>query len=200
MPIGIIPPFAHNVLPYAIILLGDTQQPYIHIHDQHSLFRAHCPHDSNNRQDHAGHAEELPLDVRAAPGRIGKDNPAGIFKTPRGERRLKEKRLTIRIMRKGLRRRIVPGPYLRQPQTSTTPPYGQRRIKKNSEGGRGLQKVGIITISAPAAMSSRNASGNAKSQQISSPTFPTGVSKTGCGSAPEEMRYGRSGCQMFFLR
>lgn len=38
------------------------------------------------------------------------------------------------------------------------------------------QKVGMITISAPSAINSRNASGNARSQQINMPTRPIGVS------------------------
>lgn len=41
-----------------------------------------------------------------------------------------------------------------------------------------VQKVGMMMICAPWAMSSRKASGKARSQQISIPTLPTGVSNT----------------------
>lgn len=57
----------------------------------------------------------------------------------------------------------------------------------------------IISL-APSAISSRNASGKAKSQQISIPTRPIGVLMASCRSLPEEVKCGRSGCQIFFLR
>ena len=57
-----------------------------------------------------------------------------------------------------------------------------------------VQNVGTMMIFAPLAMSSRNASGNARSQQISRPTLPMGVSMTSCVSRPDEVRCGRSGC------
>ena len=52
--------------------------------------------------------------------------------------------------------------------------------KTGAEGRkeRSVQNVGMIIILAPAAMSSRKASGKARSQQISKPTGPTGVSIT----------------------
>jgi hypothetical protein len=56
---------------------------------------------------------------------------------------------------------------------------------------RDVKKTYIIF--APPAINSRNASGNAKSQQINNPTFPIGVSKTSCTSRPEEVRCSRSG-------
>jgi hypothetical protein len=51
-----------------------------------------------------------------------------------------------------------------------------------------IQKVGIMTIFAPAAMSSLNASGNAKSQQIRKPTGPIGVLMISCGSCFDDVR------------
>jgi hypothetical protein len=63
-----------------------------------------------------------------------------------------------------------------------------------------IQKVGMITMSAPSAINSRNASGKAKSQQINIPTRPTGVSIASWRSCPEEVKCGRSGCQIFFFR
>lgn len=43
------------------------------------------------------------------------------------------------------------------------------------KGGYNGQKVGMIIILAPAAINSRNASGKARSQQMSKPTGPRGV-------------------------
>lgn len=51
-----------------------------------------------------------------------------------------------------------------------------------------VQKVGIMMVFAPAAMSSRNASGKARSQQIRRPTLPIGVVKTSWGACVEEVR------------
>ena len=62
-----------------------------------------------------------------------------------------------------------------------------------------FQNVGTIIIFAPPAISSRNASGKARSQHISIPTLPRGVSKATCGSCRDEVRCGRSGCQRFFF-
>jgi hypothetical protein len=56
-----------------------------------------------------------------------------------------------------------------------------------------------MIISAPLAIKARKASGNAMSQQMSRPTFPSGVGKALCGSCEEEVRCGRSGCQRFFF-
>ena len=56
-----------------------------------------------------------------------------------------------------------------------------------------VQKVGMMMSCAPAAMSSRKASGKARSQQIRRPTLPRGVSKTSCGCVVEEVRWLRSG-------
>jgi hypothetical protein len=64
----------------------------------------------------------------------------------------------------------------------------------------GVQNVGMIIVFAPWAISSLNASGKARSQQISKPTFPKGVVKTSWGSVVEEWRCSRSGIQRFFLR
>lgn len=54
-------------------------------------------------------------------------------------------------------------------------------------------------IFAPFAINSLNASGKAKSQQISNPTFPIGVSNTSCASCVELVKCSRSGPQRFFL-
>ncbi len=51
-----------------------------------------------------------------------------------------------------------------------------------------VQKVGMIIVLAPAAMSSRKASGKARSQHISIPTGPMGVEKVRWGSSVEEVR------------
>jgi len=69
-----------------------------------------------------------------------------------------------------------------------------------SEQSKSVQNVGTITIFAPCEISSLHASGKAKSQQISIPTFPSGVSKTGCSSIAEEVRWSRSiAPQRFFF-
>jgi hypothetical protein len=80
-------------------------------------------------------------------------------------------------------------------------PYN-RSARGQEETGREnvIQKVGMITISAPSAINSRNASGNARSQQINMPTRPIGVSIAWWRSWPDEVKCGLSGCQMFFLR
>lgn len=57
-----------------------------------------------------------------------------------------------------------------------------------------LQNVGMIIIFAPPAISSRNASGKARSQHIRRPTGPRGVWITSWGSWVLEVRCGRSGC------
>lgn len=62
------------------------------------------------------------------------------------------------------------------------------------KGDMEVQKVGIMIIFAPCDINSLNASGNARSQQISSPTLPIGVSKASCDSFPLEDKCGRSGC------
>ena len=49
-------------------------------------------------------------------------------------------------------------------------------------------------IFAPLAISSRNASGKARSQQTRMPTGPRGVWIVSCGACVEEVRCGRSGC------
>lgn len=57
-----------------------------------------------------------------------------------------------------------------------------------------VQKVGMMIIFAPLAINSRNASGKARSQQMSMPTGPRGVWIVSCGACVEEVRWGRSGC------
>ena len=51
-----------------------------------------------------------------------------------------------------------------------------------------VQRVGIIIVLAPEAISSRKASGKARSQQMRSPTRPIGVSNATCGEWEEEVR------------
>jgi hypothetical protein len=50
------------------------------------------------------------------------------------------------------------------------------------------QKVGMIMSFAPWDISSLNASGKARSQQMSKPALPNGVSKASWASRPEEER------------
>ena len=63
-----------------------------------------------------------------------------------------------------------------------------------AEQSESVQKVGIMMILAPPAMSSRKASGKARSQQMSMPTGPRGVEMTVWGAWVLEVRWGRSGC------
>lgn len=62
------------------------------------------------------------------------------------------------------------------------------RARAVGEQSVSVQKVGIIIILAPEAMSSRNASGKARSQQMRRPTGPRGVSNVRCGCSEEEVR------------
>ena len=57
-----------------------------------------------------------------------------------------------------------------------------------------VQKVGMMMIFAPLAISSLNASGKARSQQMRMPTGPRGVWIISCGAWVEDVRCGRSGC------
>lgn len=57
-----------------------------------------------------------------------------------------------------------------------------------------VQKQGMRMRRAPDVMRARKASGKARSQQISIPTFPRGVSIVMCGSWVEDVRWARSGC------
>ena len=69
----------------------------------------------------------------------------------------------------------------------------RRRGEGGREGGDG-QKVGMMMSFAPRAMSSRKASGKARSQQMRRPTGPRGVWMMSCGSCLLDVRWGRSGC------
>ena len=62
------------------------------------------------------------------------------------------------------------------------------RARAAGEQSVSVQKVGIIIILAPEAMSSRNASGKARSQQMRRPTGPRGVSNVRWGCSEEEVR------------
>jgi len=63
-----------------------------------------------------------------------------------------------------------------------------------------VQKVGTMMSFAPCAIISRNASGNAKSQQTTIPTLPSGVSNTGCASRADDVRCNLSiGPHRFFF-
>lgn len=55
-----------------------------------------------------------------------------------------------------------------------------------------VHKVGMMMILAPLAISSRKASGKARSQHISRPTLPIGVSNTSCTSRPDAVMWSRS--------
>ena len=61
-------------------------------------------------------------------------------------------------------------------------------LRPAGEQSARVQKVGIIIILAPEAISSRKASGKARSQQMRSPTGPRGVLNVTCGESEEEVR------------
>lgn len=183
-----MPPFLLNILSNLIILLCNSHQPHIHIHNHHSLLIPHITDNTDNRQHNPRQPEIL---IPRPASNICKDNPAGILKSPRCKCRLEKERFRRTIVFQCLGGRVIPTPCT---HISTLPTRSKPGCNED------IQNVGIIIISAPFEINSRNASGNATSQQTNNPTFPTGVSITSCGSSPEEVKYSLSGCQMFFFR
>lgn len=62
------------------------------------------------------------------------------------------------------------------------------RPRPNGEQSFRVQKQGMRIRRAPDVMRARKASGKARSQQISIPTFPRGVSIVICGSWVDDVR------------
>lgn len=83
-----MPAFLGHVRADPVILLGNLQQPHIHIHHKHAFLSPHLTHGPDNGERDAGHPEELLIGTR----RIDEDNGAGILEAARRQRRLKEER------------------------------------------------------------------------------------------------------------
>jgi hypothetical protein len=189
MPINIVPIVLLQVLSHLVIPFRSLNDPHIQISYHESILSPHLSNLSHNRECNLRQAQEI---LRRS-GSVDENNTTGILKAAGCNGRLEEQTFAIWVICAGFGGGIMGGPWNKfqldqVPRTSTD----QKEFN--------IQYVGTITICAPSTISSRNASGNARSQHISIPTRPIGVSIATWGSGPEEVRWGRSGCQMFFLR
>lgn len=94
MAVDIMPAFLGHVLADPVILLGNLQQPHIHIHHQHAFFPPHLTHGPDNGERDAGRTEELLIGTRS----IHEDNCAGILEAARRQRRLEEERFRVGVV------------------------------------------------------------------------------------------------------
>lgn len=182
MPIIVVPVIPRQITPYLVVILCVFQNLHIHIHNAHSLGTAPQSRQCSHERHHDLRQPSIPPPWR--PSRVRKHNRC------------------THVSPYPIRISSTSYPHVPQVFSNARAVNILSRNKASAHGFNfrpaslqsfSVQNVGTMMILAPCAISSRKASGKARSQQMSKPTLPRGVSKTSWTSRLELVRCSRSG-------